>query len=384
MSLLLIKNDGLGDLILASGLIGDLAKAYGDVDLLTCAANREIAEMIPGLRKRIYCSRDAIRFRSLPLRLGVRWKTGEPCDRAAFQHLRSTRYDHAICLRRFIRVSTLVLMATVRAAEKSCAWQFPTNCSTEFADTLSKGWRRFSGPPELLSELDYYRQFLRDHFQFESSSPPRLANPTNSTDAPDDSAIGLVIGGSSTNWPQSHWLELARRLHERGYKLQLFGGPDAGETASILQAQLGTVCNYVGKLSFQAAIPHLSRLKLLIGNDTGFTHFASLYTPRCLVVLGGGTFGRFFPWPEAPHQFVIFHGLDCFDCTWQCRHERRECLHRVTAHDVVVYTDDIISGSAKPNRNLAAESCHYEVGWRNTPSPGVSIEIPNASPRDAR
>ena len=63
MSCLIIKNDGIGDLILASGLIRSVGKLFnGNVDLVTCGNNREIAEGILPLRHRFYCSRDGMHF----------------------------------------------------------------------------------------------------------------------------------------------------------------------------------------------------------------------------------------------------------------------------------------------------------------------------------
>ena len=71
MSCLTIKNDGLGDLILASGLIADLATHFGGADVATCEANREIAEGIPGLTRCLYVSRDKLWFRWRPSRWGM-------------------------------------------------------------------------------------------------------------------------------------------------------------------------------------------------------------------------------------------------------------------------------------------------------------------------
>ena len=60
-SCLLIKNDGIGDLIVSSGIISYLAEnVYESLDLVTCAANHEVAESIPGINRIFYISRDSI------------------------------------------------------------------------------------------------------------------------------------------------------------------------------------------------------------------------------------------------------------------------------------------------------------------------------------
>jgi hypothetical protein len=115
--------------------------------------------MIPGLRHRIYVSRDSIRFQSHLLRIGVKWKTGDPIDIIAFDSIRYTTYDVAICLRRFIRTSTLILMSMVKAQHRYAAWQYPTNISSTLASHLSIKWNRFNGDIRTLSELEYYKSF---------------------------------------------------------------------------------------------------------------------------------------------------------------------------------------------------------------------------------
>ena len=123
MSCLVIKNDGIGDLILASGLIADLARELGPLDLVTCEANREVAGNIPGVREVLYVSRDALHYRPWSLRLGLRWRGGEPRDRAVLRELRQRVYGTAICLRRFVRQSSLILMGAARAERRLCCWQ---------------------------------------------------------------------------------------------------------------------------------------------------------------------------------------------------------------------------------------------------------------------
>jgi len=46
-------------------------------------------------------------------------------------------------------------------------------------------------------------------------------------------------------------------------------------------------------------------------------------------IFGHGTFRRFFPWPDTDNQYTFFHGLECFDCTWECIFQDRVCLSLV-------------------------------------------------------
>src|SRR4051794_1599743 len=99
---LVIKNDGLGDLVLMSGLIGSIGERFGgDVDLLTCQENREIAEGIEPLGERIYVTRAAPRLSATGQRFGLVLPRVKGSDAEVLKQLRRRRYDVAITLRRF-------------------------------------------------------------------------------------------------------------------------------------------------------------------------------------------------------------------------------------------------------------------------------------------
>ena len=176
MSCLLIKNDGIGDLILSSGLISVLAKHYGTLDLVTCETNREIAELIPGVRRCFYMSRDSLAFRKWPLRFGIRMMGPvKSIDSHLLKLISSQRYNVAITLRRYIRLSTLLVMNKTVAKKKYCCWLFPTNCKISLAEEFTRGWDHYRGPLEVLSELEYFKLFIESKLGIVSSCFPRLS-----------------------------------------------------------------------------------------------------------------------------------------------------------------------------------------------------------------
>lgn len=372
-SCLVLKNDGLGDLILCSGILEELAEHFeGRLDLVTCHGNREIAESIRGLRHIFYVSRNGLQF--LPgidrLRCFVPISR-QPQDLKLLWRLRQRRYDVAIALRRFIRVSTLVLMRWSQAADQHCAWQFPSNLSAARARHAGEGWQHWPGGAEPLSEIDYYRRFLQQSLGLEISGRPRLDlsllpkidGPKSNDNGRD---IGLCIGGASMAWPTAHWIELVGRLVEDGWSPHLFGGPDARQMALALTDAHPACRSHVAELGFMASLPLLRDCRAFIGHDTGFTHFAALVVPRCLMLLGGGTFERFYPWPQGHNQWAIYHGLDCFDCDWRCKFAERHCLSRLKPEDVLTtFRNMLTSKTPGPHRiNTNGEPVTYDVAWR--------------------
>ncbi len=351
-SCLIIKNDGIGDLIMASGLIAQLAERFDAVDLVTCAVNKGIAQAIPGLRTILYTSRESLTFAPVARRLGLLRPTGSADDKRLLASLGGTTYDTAITLRRYIRKNSLVLMNAVRAGQRHCCWQIPTNISQAEAQRCSRGWTRHTGNPDVLSEMAYYAEFLEHVFGAPFDTAPRLDFVAPGSSAPEAGTIGLCIGGNR-KWPIGYWLDLIPMLLADGWKVALFGGGDAKPLAEALVQRHPECEDQVGKLNFVQSKDRIRNLSVFLGNDTGLTHLAAMLVPHTVVVMGGGGFGRFFPWPETEgSQFVIHHGLDCYDCSWACKYRDRRCIEFIRASDVYGYLKDILDGRGEPVRNL--------------------------------
>lgn len=358
MPALIIKNDGMGDLILSSGAIARIAGHFkGGADLVTCEANLQIAKMIPGVRRILPVSRDQLRF--VP---GTTLPWGSAQDIKTLREVVESDYDSVICLRRFIRRSSLVVMSCCsHIPDRHCMWQMPTNISVEEAGRHSKGFRHFTGPLEVPNELAYYKLFLKDAFGIEDACKPLLC--LDGKAAKERGLLGFGISGASSRWPYEHWANLGRTLAAEGWKIILLGGP--GEATLAAKLSTGFPCiNMAGLLNYEETAEVMRRMTAFIGNDTGLTHFASLLVDPVVVIQGGGTFRRFFPWPDSTNQYLLFHGIDCFDCDWICKHKTRQCLRLVAPEDVAAYLHDIIAGKAERTRNLG-DGKSYTLSWRH-------------------
>jgi ADP-heptose:LPS heptosyltransferase len=381
---LVIKNDGIGDLIASSGLISGLAQHFdGSLDLVTCEQNREVAEAIEGVRRVLYISRDGLRFRNRPQRLGIAWPKIDPPSRSSAAALRKTRYEVAICLRRYIRVATFACMSLVRARRKFAFWQFPTNLAPPLAEKLNRGWEHLPGDERILPEIAYYRDALKRALDVELDATPRLKFIGSSSAIRSARTVGLCIGGSGSRWPGASWVELAGLLRADGWGIVLFGGPDSAELAGTLERAFGCD-NRVGGRTLEECAAELAPLDAVISNDTGLAHLASLVSPRTIVIMSGVALGRFLPWPDTTNQFVLFHGLDCFDCDGACKFSEKECHLLVRPSAVFHYFLRVMAGRVEPGlQNLNPRSTTYTLSWRRTGG-GASIEIPAGTAEDVK
>ncbi len=357
MKILIIKNDGIGDLILTSGIIASIAAQPGyEVDLVTCEASKEIATQIPGLHSVSYVSRDQISF----LNIG-------DADKQVLQRLLKIKYDKAIVLRRFIRQSTFVIMNYVHAKEKFCFWQYPSNVSTAVAEEESMGWTHIQGNERTLHELEYYRDVLQNVFEFDLSLKPSLGFSVDPNQIQrNEKSIGMILSGASSRWPMENWKRLILQIIADNWTVSLFGGPEDRPFAEEMKKNIGGVRAFAGKLTFEQSVDELSNQSIVVGNDTGLTHLAGMYSQTLLVIQGGGTFGRFFPWPETIHdQYLVYRPMKCFDCDWRCKLDVRECIELITVEDVYGAIRRIENKSQiEKNIVLGPWAGAYQLAWK--------------------
>ncbi len=91
----------------------------------------------------------------------------------------------------------------------------------------------------------------------------------------------LLIPGASEHreakrWPIEHYAELARRIIEAGMEVAILGGKAEGVLAQEIQRREPRVKNLVTRTDLFQIITLAERAKLVVGNDTGPMHMATL------------------------------------------------------------------------------------------------------------
>ena len=339
MKILVIKNDGIGDLILSSGLIAYLGEKIATrLDVLTCKENQEIAKSLQSVDNIFYVSRYSIkRYHILnPNRISIPWRNAN--DRhyitrfntqeyEAIGMMNEVEYDLVIVLRRYIRQSSLELLQAIKAKKKLCMWEIPTNITYQNARVLSAGSMHLKTEnigKYIKPELEYFEAILSLYFGSEFKADPNL-KLMRMVNVGSTKSVGLIITGSSVQIPQESWIKLCRYIKALGFKIILFGGKEQLEISKKIQEAISGITNKVGKIDFKDYENEFSKVTHIIGNDTGLTHYSSLIHQKVFVILGGGTFGSFFPWRSSGPQEVAYYKLECYNCLWVCD-KNHECL----------------------------------------------------------
>ncbi|HIN76346.1 MAG TPA: glycosyltransferase family 9 protein, partial [Rhodospirillales bacterium] len=84
-----------------------------------------------------------------------------------------------------------------------------------------------------------------------------------------------------------------------------------------------------------------------VSNDTGPAHLSIALGTPTVVILGGGHFGSFFPYPDTialDHVRFIYEKMPCYHCFWRChkRASKFEVFPCISAVNEERVTDSVL------------------------------------------
>ena len=156
------------------------------------------------------------------------------------------------------------------------------------------------------------------------SSKLKLAIPEVDR-VPNRIAIAAGSVWRTKRWSTSGFVDLSKRLIDRGFELVFVGGPADKEVTDRICRQLpsgSAIRNEVGKCSLSDSAALIGSSQLLIGNDSAPLHLASATgTPAVGIYCATIPEYGFTPW-MVPHRIVGEAALSCRPCG---RHGGNEC-----------------------------------------------------------
>ena len=95
---------------------------------------------------------------------------------------------------------------------------------------------------------------------------------------------------------------------------------------------------------------HLALISLsgaILTMDSCHAHFAGALGIPAVVILGGGQYGCFGPWGESPTFRWLTHQVPCFGCNWHCIHDRPLCIQELPAEVIAKNLIEVLSLAPK-------------------------------------
>ena len=137
------------------------------------------------------------------------------------------------------------------------------------------------------------------------------------------------------NLPSEWWHNVLKSISHKKVILVLIGSGQDRNVCEGIQNILNNsdnphqVINLCSITSIGQSIECMRLCDALICQDTAALHMAVALKKPVLGIVGGGHFGRFFPWGDSSKTKVLHKNMDCYGCNWQCKYETLRCIQEL-------------------------------------------------------
>ncbi|HEY3663641.1 MAG TPA: glycosyltransferase family 9 protein [Chthoniobacterales bacterium] len=212
-----------------------------------------------------------------------------------------------------------IFEAMVEALTRDPA-QLPTS---DFIPSTEQDYPTFRVRPNELANLE---EFLEREYPQLGSAPLILLNPNASDLLP------------LRRWPAERYVDLARRLLERfpGLFIAFTGAPSEAVAITALAQEVGSsrVLSLAGKTTLRQLLVLYARSEILVTNDSGPAHFASM-TPIHVVTLFGPETPALFA-ARSPNASVLWAGIACSPCVNAYNNRQSVCRNNLCMQAITV------------------------------------------------
>lgn len=179
-------------------------------------------------------------------------------------------------------------------------------------------------------------------------------------------------------WGSENYASLMDELRQnRGWELMMMLG-GAGEEQIACEIAATTHSRpmvFQGDFSLWQAAAVLEKASFYVGSDTSIAHIATALRVPTFVLLGGGHYGRFFPFPDGFSATSITRKLDCYHCNWKCKLSYNKCIADIEVSQVLAAMKE--KGIIKRRENQPpAKAPHFQIAARRSPLPRVDLILP--------
>jgi hypothetical protein len=159
-------------------------------------------------------------------------------------------------------------------------------------------------------------------------------------------------------WPMSSYNAIARNLIQQGLRVVLVGRADEQDEVEVNSSAASEegIVDLAGKTSLSQLLDLLTHANLVISNDTGPAHLSIALGRPTVVIVGGGHFSSFVPYPKKMLPLdvrFIYKKMECYHCFWNC-HKRSDklqafpCISSIETDEVWLACKDLLRlGSGK-------------------------------------
>lgn len=354
-SVLIIRIDALGDYILFSHTLAEYKKIFpkNKISILTIDQNLDIAKGIGHIDRHLSFNKKSFRTNMLYRRnvlLGITKGNYDTVVYPAFSREPIgdlfVKFSHA---RR--RIGIKGDLCNINA--------------TDFSHNNKLYTKLIELSPYITSEVKRNTTFInsiRGHLDDDSlpeisipESSFELANKLlNKSGLEEKKYVVLFPGAGSTSriWPLERYADICSFLISNDITPVICGSASEGVLAKKIKdiSHLDLI-DFTGKTDIMCLAAILKRSKFYLGSETGILHLACAVGTPTICLLGGGHFGRFYPYGDLNRNRPVYDkNMKCKNDDWACARklkngEAAPCINAIAVDSVKMEIADLLKNN---------------------------------------
>ncbi|MDQ7817637.1 MAG: glycosyltransferase family 9 protein [Melioribacteraceae bacterium] len=164
-----------------------------------------------------------------------------------------------------------------------------------------------------------------------------------------DNYIGICPGAKhfTKRWLPEYFVELGNKLHEKGFKILLFGGLEDKFVCELISSQIQGSVNLCNDNQLFSTLSEMKNCRLIICNDSGLMHTAAAVGVPIVTIFGSSVkeFG-FAPY-GVPNLILENNSLSCRPCSHigrsSCPKKHFKCMKEITPETVIASVLKLLS-----------------------------------------
>lgn len=157
-----------------------------------------------------------------------------------------------------------------------------------------------------------------------------------------------IISDAAKFYPAHFYAEAFSKLKNVKINAVIFGSKaeivQCNEVNNFLAKceQVINVKNLAGLSTVRQLAEGLRACDIVIANETAALHIAVALHKPTIGIIGGGHFGRFYPWGDPAINRAASHTMNCFGCNWQCQYSKIRCIQEIEPQSVAQQFERIL------------------------------------------
>ena len=185
------------------------------------------------------------------------------------------------------------------------------------------------------------------HLRFDDADIARRLSPDLVAGLPGPGYVVVAPGASweGRTWPPEKWKELLvrlNRIHRETNIVMVGSRREEISTNALIPNGMSNVTNLAGKTGVVDLTKVIADARLLIGMESGPAQLAVALGKPVVCLLGGGHFGRFFPYEAEQNVRAVYQKMECYGCNWNCIYDTVRCIEEISVENVLRATLDLL------------------------------------------